>query len=69
MSPRRPATEWVRENGCPYTPNAGWDELRERVAARGIGERVRFLGPMSGAALDDLATQFAARVAKCGVPA
>lgn len=27
--------------------------LRERVAARGIGERVRFLGPMSGAALDD----------------
>jgi hypothetical protein len=26
--------------------------LRERVATRGMGERVRFLGPMSGAALD-----------------
>ena len=23
----------MRRNGCPYTPNAGWDELRERIAA------------------------------------
>ena len=29
----------------------------------------RALGERAGAALDDLATQFAARVAKCGVPA
>jgi aspartate/methionine/tyrosine aminotransferase len=27
------ATEWVRENGCPYTPNAGFEELRGAVAA------------------------------------
>jgi aminotransferase len=27
------AVAWVRENGCPYTPNAGTNELRERVAA------------------------------------
>jgi aminotransferase len=32
-APFEAATEWVRENGCPYTPNAGWDELRERIAA------------------------------------
>jgi aspartate/methionine/tyrosine aminotransferase len=37
------ATEWVRENGCPYSPNAGFPELRERIAAYvgvGAGERV-----------------------------
>ncbi|HEX2094312.1 MAG TPA: pyridoxal phosphate-dependent aminotransferase [Longimicrobiaceae bacterium] len=27
------ATAWVRERGCPYTQNAGWDELREAIAA------------------------------------
>ncbi|HEX2187921.1 MAG TPA: pyridoxal phosphate-dependent aminotransferase [Longimicrobiaceae bacterium] len=32
-APFEAATEWVRRHGCPYTPNAGWDELRERVAA------------------------------------
>lgn len=32
-APFEAATEWVRRNGCPYTPNAGWDELRERIAA------------------------------------
>lgn len=26
------ATEWVREHGCPYTPNAGWEELRAAIA-------------------------------------
>lgn len=34
--------------------------LRERIAARGMGERVSFLGPMSGAALD-------AHLARCQV--
>jgi aspartate/methionine/tyrosine aminotransferase len=37
------ATEWVRENGCPYSPNAGFAELRERIAAYvgvGAAERV-----------------------------
>lgn len=32
-APFERATEWVREHGCPYTPNAGVDELRERIAA------------------------------------
>ncbi|HEV2148571.1 MAG TPA: pyridoxal phosphate-dependent aminotransferase [Longimicrobiaceae bacterium] len=31
-APFEAATAWVREHGCPYTPNAGWDELRERIA-------------------------------------
>ena len=26
------ATEWVRANGCPYTPNAGFPDLRAAVA-------------------------------------
>jgi aspartate/methionine/tyrosine aminotransferase len=26
------ALEWVREHGCPYSPNAGYPELRERIA-------------------------------------
>lgn len=26
------ATDWVREHGCPYTPNAGMGELRNRLA-------------------------------------
>lgn len=25
------ATRWVAEHGCPYTPNAGFDELRQAV--------------------------------------
>ena len=27
------ATEWVRANGCPYTPNAGFPDLRAAVAS------------------------------------
>lgn len=27
------ALAWVREHGCPYSPNAGHSELRERIAA------------------------------------
>jgi aspartate/methionine/tyrosine aminotransferase len=27
------ALQWVREEGCPYSPNAGYPELRERIAA------------------------------------
>lgn len=27
------AVAWVRENGCPYSPNAGYELLREQVAA------------------------------------
>lgn len=40
------ATEWVRANGCPYTPNAGFAELRAAIAAyhgfpdRGAAENV-----------------------------
>jgi aminotransferase len=26
------ATEWVRRNGCPYSPNAGFTELRAAIA-------------------------------------
>jgi aminotransferase len=32
VEPFETATEWVRRNGCPYTPNAGMPELRERIA-------------------------------------
>jgi aminotransferase len=32
-APFEAALAWVRENGCPYTPNAGTSELRELVAA------------------------------------
>jgi aspartate/methionine/tyrosine aminotransferase len=32
-APFEAALAWVRENGCPYTPNAGFPELRERLAA------------------------------------
>jgi aspartate/methionine/tyrosine aminotransferase len=32
-APFEQALAWVRENGCPYTPNAGTLELRELVAA------------------------------------
>ena len=36
------AAGWVREHGCPYSPNAGFAELRESIAARyGAG---RFAG-------------------------
>lgn len=31
-APFAAAVEWVRENGCPYTANAGFAELRERIA-------------------------------------
>ena len=27
------ATQWTRENGCPYAPPAGGTELRERIVA------------------------------------
>lgn len=32
-APFEAATAWVREHGCPYTPNAGFPELRSRIAA------------------------------------
>jgi aspartate/methionine/tyrosine aminotransferase len=32
-APFEVATAWVRENGCPYTPNAGDPELRASIAA------------------------------------
>lgn len=32
-APFHAAAGWVAEHGCPYTPNAGFGELRERVAA------------------------------------
>ncbi len=32
--PLEEALEWVRENGCPYSPNAGFPELREAIVAR-----------------------------------
>jgi aminotransferase len=31
-APFQRATEWVREHGCPYTPNAGFAELRAAIA-------------------------------------
>lgn len=31
-APFEAATAWVREHGCPYSPNAGFPELREAVA-------------------------------------
>jgi aminotransferase len=33
-APFRAAVEWVAEHGCPYTANAGFPELRERIAQR-----------------------------------
>jgi aspartate/methionine/tyrosine aminotransferase len=33
MRPFEEALAWVRANGCPYSPNAGYPELRERIAA------------------------------------
>ena len=33
VRPFEAATAWVRDHGCPYTPNAGTAELRELVAA------------------------------------
>ena len=32
MAPFEAATEWVREHGCPYTPNAGTLALRNTIA-------------------------------------
>ncbi|HLO01919.1 MAG TPA: pyridoxal phosphate-dependent aminotransferase [Symbiobacteriaceae bacterium] len=32
-APFEAAMAWVRENGCPYSPNAGYESLREQVAA------------------------------------
>lgn len=34
MEPFEAALAWVREHGCPYSPNAGFPELREQIAAR-----------------------------------
>ncbi len=31
-APFEAATRWVKANGCPYSPNAGFEELRELVA-------------------------------------
>ncbi|WP_374341849.1 aromatic/alkene monooxygenase hydroxylase subunit beta [Methyloversatilis sp.] len=72
------ATKWVDaqiKTACAESPEnavmvrdwiAVWQsralEALTPLAQRALGER-------AGAALDDLATQFAARVAKCGVPA
>lgn len=28
------AEEWIRRNGCPYSPNAGFEDLRARIAQR-----------------------------------
>lgn len=33
LAPFDEALRWVAENGCPYSPNAGLPELRERIAA------------------------------------
>jgi aspartate/methionine/tyrosine aminotransferase len=33
MEPFEAATRWVREHGCPYSPNAGFMVLREEIAA------------------------------------
>jgi aspartate/methionine/tyrosine aminotransferase len=41
--PFEAALDWVRAKGCPYTPNAGDEELRERIAqyhGSGDAERV-----------------------------
>jgi len=32
LAPFEAATAWVREHGCPYSPNAGFGELREAIA-------------------------------------
>lgn len=32
-APFEAAMAWVRENGCPYSPNAGFEALRQQVAA------------------------------------
>ena len=32
VQPFEEALAWVREHGCPYSPNAGYPELRERIA-------------------------------------
>lgn len=40
--PFEAATAWVREHGCPYTPNAGWEDLRAAIAAYApVGESSR----------------------------
>ena len=33
LLPLQKAMAWVAENGCPYSPNAGFSELREAVAS------------------------------------
>src|SRR5215217_7926390 len=38
-APFRAAAEWVAEHGCPYTGNAGYEELREMIARRYGGSR------------------------------
>lgn len=32
MGPFQEALDWVRENGCPYSPNAGFADLRAAIA-------------------------------------
>lgn len=32
MAPLRAALRWVEDNGCPYSPNAGFHDLREAIA-------------------------------------
>src|SRR4051812_35063750 len=39
MGPLHKAMAWVDENGCPYSPNAGFPELR-----RAIAEHFRYPG-------------------------
>ena len=34
LEPFQAALEWVREHGCPYSPNAGFPELRAAIAGR-----------------------------------
>jgi len=33
MGPLRQALDWVEQHGCPYSPNAGFPELRTAIAA------------------------------------
>lgn len=39
LEPFETATRWIAEHGCPYTPNAGFPELRAAIARRYGGDR------------------------------
>lgn len=39
LEPFDAATRWIAEHGCPYTPNAGFPELRAAIARRYGGHR------------------------------